>query len=324
MLQIVKLISISMELKKLKIRITALFVFVFAVFSPMLRAQKSLCDIKFSAKNSTIIINCGGNQQVIKGDANIKNFLRELSEKTTKIMDEIETGQGDIKNLLEQLKENLYISIWISTQIRDYQQQANKLTIGAIERLIHQGRFFDAYSILSENNSTAEFEVLKKISKRLNYYLLESEKDFDQGAFLLSLRFVDSIRIIGQNRIDLAFLREKSDKIKEKTFETVQNDIINEFDRINCMSCPIPNENSPSYYNVFEKFRVVYNLPQNGGNLNEWIEKDLKWFISSYYSKPESFKQLHSEALYRICFMFYYDFAKINKRKYKNSDFIFV
>lgn len=272
--------------------------------------------VSVNSKNSTIIINCGGTQQVLRGQNQIIEYLSEINKKTEILIDLIEQKKDsneDVAQEIKELKEYITIVLIISNQIKSLQENANRVTKGAVERLIYRGFFFEACSILEESKNQSELSQLKTKACQLSKLLENSEKYFDDKNFLLSFKYADSIKIVGGDKlVSYGFTKKIMDNIKSEFQKIAKSDIVDKFDDINCHSCPIQNTKSPRYLEVYETFVQIYNF--NPNNFSQWYESDLKWFVKHKSNDTET-KSIHSEVLYKICFMFHHDFAKVNKKK---------
>jgi len=277
----------------------------------------SQCNVvKVDARNSTIYVNCGGSQRIIKGQIQIIEFLSEINTKTETLIDMIgkkRDNDEDVAAEIKEIKEYMTIVLIVSNQIKNLQENANKITKGAVERLLFRGFFFEACSILDENKNQSDFSELKKKACRLNNFLENSEIYLDRNNFVLALRYTDSIKVVGGQSVSYNFTKKVSETIKNEFQEIAQTDIISRFDDINCPTCLIQKTKGIGYLEIYDKFQLIYNFDPNG--FSNWYDKDLKWFVK-YFNDAE-LKGIHSEVLYKICFMFNHDFSDINKKKVK-------
>lgn len=300
------------SMKAIKLSLTLLFaIFTFTYSYAQCR------DLKIDARNSIIYVNCGGIQRVITGQSKIIEFLNEINSNTEKIIDLMEQKKDnneDVEAEIRELKEYMTIVYVISIQIKNIQENANKITKGAVERLIYRGFFFEACSIVEENKNQSEFGQLRMKSCTLQKYLEYSEQYYDSNKFVMSLKYADSIKVVGDKMVSYNFTKKLFEAIKGEFMKVAQTDIITKFDDINCPSCAFQKTRSPGYLDIFDTFSQIYNFKPE--DYPKWYESDLKWFVK-YFSNESELKGIHSEVLYKICFMFHHDFSDINKKKVK-------
>lgn len=272
-------------------------------------------EVKVDKNNNTVIINIGGSQHVVlKGKDNQNQYVEGIIKRLDQVVKQLENGEAISKETLNNLQQQTAILILIAEQINDYKLTTVPRINGYVERLIYNFGFFEAASILKEQKPNAKFNALKKLADRLHYYNQEYEKYYIDKRLLLAAIFLDSIKIIGNEKIDLSIWREKSDKLQEVIY-TSANKMILLFDKTNCVTCPFPVQNSQTYRDIFDWFKNAYNLPADKKNITKWINRELIPYLNTS-SNSISMKHLHAEVLYRFCFMLYYDFSKIRTKVY--------